>query len=149
VYPPNAVVYHSIEPNRLNKFYFQTWFYNDGRSGIRVNPWPYDAICYFGIPHWMYRDLAVNFVQWMISFGPKHRFHHKLRTYRGIGGITEARRLIRSGGELGCRNPLQTRAAKTNRQRAISWRIRMKAMLLNRNAVNVQPDCENAAQKAI
>jgi hypothetical protein len=106
VYAPDAVVYHHVDPSRLNRSYFQTWFYNDGRSGVRVNRWPEDAICYFGVPRWMYKDLMANFVKWIISFDARHRFHHKLRTYRGLGRIAEARCLVRSVAEGGCHNLL-------------------------------------------
>ena len=108
IYAPEAVVYHPVDPNRLNKSYFQTWFYNDGRSSVRVNRWPDDAICYFGVPRWMYRDVASNFLKWMTGFDPKRRFHHKLRTYRAIGRIAEARRLVRSEDKVDCNNLLRS-----------------------------------------
>ena len=107
VYAPEAVVYHPVDPNRLNRSYFQTWFYNDGRSSVRVNRWPDNVTCYFGVPRWMYGDVANHFLQWMISFDPKRRFHHKLRTYRALGRIAEARALLRSEDKVGSGNLLR------------------------------------------
>jgi len=96
IYAPTAVIYHPVEPHRPTKSYFLKWYFNDGRSGIRTFGWPSNAVCYFGIPRWLYKQLAVSFISWMFSFTSKRRFHHKVRTYKGVGRIIEARRLARS-----------------------------------------------------
>lgn len=93
MYAPTALVYHPVEPHRATKSYFLRWFYIDGVSGIRANGWPERAVCYFGVPRYLFRGIIQSFLRWIFSFDPNRRFHHKLHTYREAGRIVEARRI--------------------------------------------------------
>ncbi|HET7207521.1 MAG TPA: glycosyltransferase [Terriglobales bacterium] len=93
IYAPTAVVYHPVEPQRATKTFFQRWFYNDGRTSIRVEGWPETASTYLGIPRWLLRGLAENVVRWTTSLNGNRRFHFKLRTLRSLGAIVEAYRI--------------------------------------------------------
>jgi glycosyltransferase involved in cell wall biosynthesis len=93
MYVPSAVIYHPVDPARCTKAYFRKWYYNDGRSMIRVSPAPESFARYFGIPRWIFRSLGENFLQWMFSFDGKRRLHFKVRTYRDVGKIVESYRL--------------------------------------------------------
>jgi glycosyltransferase involved in cell wall biosynthesis len=96
VYCAKAVIYHPVNPSRITRNYFLTWFYNDGRSSTRAEGLPHRAVFFLGIPRWLYREIVVNICKWVSSLNPKVRFHHKLRTYRSVGKIVESWRLSRS-----------------------------------------------------
>lgn len=93
MYIPAATVYHPVEPHRATKSYFLRWFYIDGVCEMRSAGWPDDAGCLFGIPRYLYRGIAENFLRWIFAFESKRRFHHKVRTYRVAGRMVEARRI--------------------------------------------------------
>jgi len=93
VYCANAIIYHPVDPSRITKNYFLSWFYNDGRSLTRAEGLPAEGVFYLGIPRWLYREIVVNFLNWILCSNPKARFHHKLRTYRSLGKIVESWRL--------------------------------------------------------
>lgn len=95
VYCANAIIFHPVDPARITRHYFLTWFYNDGRSLTRAEGMPQQAISYLGIPRWLYREIVVNFCKWISTFNSRIRFHHKLRTYRSLGKIVESWRLSR------------------------------------------------------
>lgn len=92
MYVPSAIVYHPVDPDRCNKAYFGKWHYNDGRSMIRAWPPPKNVARYFGVPRWLFRSLAENFLRWTFNFDAKRRFHYQLRTYRDVGRIVESYR---------------------------------------------------------
>jgi glycosyltransferase involved in cell wall biosynthesis len=87
VYCPLATVYHPIEPQRLTKDYFLRWFYSSGRANMRARMWPQDAVCYFGVPRFLFGTAIRRSLQWAITFEEGRRFQHKLRVYRALGAI--------------------------------------------------------------
>jgi glycosyltransferase involved in cell wall biosynthesis len=93
MYCPAMVVYHPVDPRRLNRSYFLTWFYNNGRSLTRAWGLPDLGVSYFGVPRWLFREFGTNLARWLCCFDGNYRFHHKLRTYRSLGHIVESRRL--------------------------------------------------------
>jgi glycosyltransferase involved in cell wall biosynthesis len=95
VYAPQVIIYHPVELHRSTKAFFLKWYYNDGRSAMRSAGWAESVVCYFGVPRWIYRGLVTHFFRWVFSLDEKSRFHYKLRTYRNIGHLVEARRLSR------------------------------------------------------
>ena len=92
-YEPSAVVYHPVLEDRLRKKYFLTWWLGKGRSdarqfGIRPNA----QYFYRGIPLYLFRNLAMRTVQWMLAVDPGLRFSHKLKVWRKMGEILECYR---------------------------------------------------------
>jgi len=92
-YTPDAVVHHPVEEARVRKAYFQSWYFNFGRSQVRVDGIPKNAVCYFGVPRYFFRMLARKFVAWVCNIDPKRRFHNKIQLYCLAGMIAECRRL--------------------------------------------------------
>jgi GT2 family glycosyltransferase len=93
LYVPEAVVYHPVDKERLEKKYFQSWHFNFGRSHIREWQPPRDAVYYFGVPRYLFRMLGASLIKWLFAFDRRRRFYHKLAVYRTAGEIAEARRL--------------------------------------------------------
>lgn len=94
VYAPGAIVYHPVESLRMTKNYFLSWYYYNGRSLTRTAGLPQQGTFYFGVPRWLYRELATNALKWLFCFNSE-RFANKLRTYRSAGSIAESHRLSR------------------------------------------------------
>jgi glucosyl-dolichyl phosphate glucuronosyltransferase len=89
-YAPHAVIYLTVESHRLTKQYFLRWFYSMGKANIRARMWPQDAVCYFGVPRYIFRSLFENSFRWAVTMDEKLRFHYKLHAYRAVGAIREA-----------------------------------------------------------
>jgi glucosyl-dolichyl phosphate glucuronosyltransferase len=90
IYQPTVIVYHAIDKNRLTKGYFQKWYFNNGRSMIRENGIPIGAVCYFGVPRYLFRSLAEDFIRWFVTMQSHRRFLYKLALHRTVGHIVEA-----------------------------------------------------------
>jgi glucosyl-dolichyl phosphate glucuronosyltransferase len=102
VYAPGAIVYHPVESSRMTKDYFLSWYYYNGRSLTRTFGVPQQGASYFGVPRWLYRELATNALNWFFCFNSE-RFAKKLKTYRSAGNLSESRRLsrLKSAGMIG------------------------------------------------
>lgn len=110
IYAPGAIVYHPVDPRRMTKDYFLSWYYYNGRSVTRTSGLPDHGTFCFGVPRWFYRDLGANLLNWLFCFDSRHRFENKLRAYRSAGNIVEAHRLshvkVSSAGATNCDNPV-------------------------------------------
>jgi glucosyl-dolichyl phosphate glucuronosyltransferase len=89
-YEPSAVVFHPVSESRLRKGYFLAWWFGKGRSDIRQFGIPPNTkLRYRGIPLYLFRNLAVWTVRWMISINPSLRFSCKLKVWGKAGQILE------------------------------------------------------------
>ena len=89
-YAPKAIVYHPVEEKRTNKKYFLRWYFDYGRAVVRVEGIPKNAICYYGVPRYLFKQFLVHCVKFAISFNSTSRFYHKLSAYMVAGKIREA-----------------------------------------------------------
>ena len=92
MYVPEAVVYHSVEPERLTKRYFQTFYYNIGRMQVRREEPPPYARYWFGVPRYLVRALMVNALKWLTGLSLKRRVCYRLECAKVLGQMEEARR---------------------------------------------------------
>ena len=107
VYCPTAVIYHPVDPKRATKRYFRSWYYYNGRSLTRTLGMPREGVSYFGVPRWLYRELAADIATWLFTFKTDHRLHNKFKAYRKLGVVAEARRLSRISSESQARRTAQ------------------------------------------
>jgi glycosyltransferase involved in cell wall biosynthesis len=89
MYAPRAIIRLPVESHRLTKEYFLRWFYSMGKANMRARMWPQEAVCYFGVPRYLFGAVIRSSFRWAITFQEKHRFKHKLLVYRALGGIRE------------------------------------------------------------
>ena len=102
IYVPDALLFHPVEESRLTKRYFQSWYYDYGRMIVRRDAFLEDVVCWFGVPRYVFRELAGAAFRFSTSFNPKKRFFHKLKCYQLLGQIAEARRRkVRAISQLG------------------------------------------------
>jgi glycosyltransferase involved in cell wall biosynthesis len=92
IYIPDALLFHPVEEYRLTKRYFQSWYYDYGRMIVRRDASMKDTVCWFGVPRYVFRELACAVFRFSTSFNSKKRFFHKLECYQLLGQIAEARR---------------------------------------------------------
>ena len=97
LYLPDAVVYHPVEAARVRRGYFQSWYYRHGKADMRLEPPPADAVRWFGVPRYLFRDLAGECVRWLTAVDPRARFFHRLACCRRLGQIAECRRAAAAG----------------------------------------------------
>ena len=95
-YEPSAIVYHAVPESRLTKQYFLAWWFDKGRSDIRMLENPATTKwSVAGIPLVLFRRLLVWTLKWMFSAGSSWRFIPKLTTWYLAGEIAESYRLGR------------------------------------------------------
>jgi GT2 family glycosyltransferase len=93
LYLPSAIIYHPVEPERVRKSYFERWYFNYGRTLVRVDPEATTAgITYFGVPRHLFRSLATSGLRWLVTADHRRRFYHKLQCCQYLGEIVEAYR---------------------------------------------------------
>jgi GT2 family glycosyltransferase len=92
LYHPDAIVYHPVETHRTKKEYFLSWYFDSGRSAIRTNGIPADAVCYLRVPRYLIRQVVTTAARWCCTLDARDRFYHKLDTFFLAGMITEAYR---------------------------------------------------------
>ena len=100
-YEPSAVAHHSVTEDQLEKNYFLGWWFQKGRSNIRImgyRPSPIGGVPghYVTILKRVLRRLSVPTVQWLANLDPRLRFKRKCQVYRIAG---EMRELVWQSGD--------------------------------------------------
>jgi glucosyl-dolichyl phosphate glucuronosyltransferase len=91
-YEPGAIVYHAIPQERLDRKYFQAWWFGLGRSSVLLNGRGAD-VC--GIPRPCFSiakqivHMSMNAVRWGLSLRHNRRFFFKLQLWNSAGAIIE------------------------------------------------------------
>lgn len=89
-YEPDAVVYHAVPSQRVQKSYFLAWWFAKARSDIRQLGLPTDSKwCVGGVPVFLFRRLIVWTVLWSFSVSPSWRFFRKRQVWSIAGSIRE------------------------------------------------------------
>jgi glucosyl-dolichyl phosphate glucuronosyltransferase len=91
-YEPNAIVYHCVPRERIEKEYFLEWWFDKARSDIQAFGIPDPRWCVAGIPLRLFRRLAVWILRWMTAIESSRRFDSKLKVWTLIGQIQECYR---------------------------------------------------------
>jgi glucosyl-dolichyl phosphate glucuronosyltransferase len=91
-YEPAAVVYHPVVESRVQKQYFQKWFFANGRAVVRERGVSSEARFYWGVPRYLFRRLAAAALRWVVTLEPYGRFCHQLEVWQRVGEILESRR---------------------------------------------------------
>ena len=95
-YAPDAVVYHDVEPSRLDRRYFLEWYSARGRAEMVEALPPPTSVWYADVPRYLYRSLALAAARWTFSTDRARRFYYKLQTYQVAGAMAQARALRRA-----------------------------------------------------
>jgi len=97
-YEPSAVVYHPVVADRLQKAYFLAWWFDKGRAEIREHgPNPGTRYFVWGIPLYMFRNLARRLLLWTVTFESRARFLCKVDVWQKVGQMAECSRRVRAG----------------------------------------------------
>ena len=91
LYVPDAIAFHPVDDRRLDRTYFERYYFDQGRAVTREEGIPQSAVCYFGVPRYLLPLLCMRFLSWMVSTDVKRRFYHKLQYRHVRGRIAEAR----------------------------------------------------------
>jgi glycosyltransferase involved in cell wall biosynthesis len=91
LYLPTAIIYHPVEPVRLQKSYFERWYYNYGRTMVRAHHNEANNIIkYFGVPRYLFRSLLTDGMRWLTAWHPQRRFYYKLQCCHYLGEMIES-----------------------------------------------------------
>jgi glycosyltransferase involved in cell wall biosynthesis len=93
MYAPRAIVFHPVEKRRIDRRYFEAWYYGMGQSRPRIEQTPEDALRYFGFPRYMLRWYLRDLILWLTSLAPARRFYYKLQFCATRGQIMEERKM--------------------------------------------------------
>jgi len=91
MYAADAIIYHPVEKKRMQKKYFEQWYYNFGRASMARTGLAENLVCWFGAPRFLYRQIMVKFLQWLFTVDSHRRLCHKLELCRIAGEIVAAR----------------------------------------------------------
>jgi glucosyl-dolichyl phosphate glucuronosyltransferase len=94
-YEPSAVVYHPVSKDRLDKRYFQKWWYDKGRAEVREFGDSAPAMTFRGVPLYTYRRLVIWTLRWILAVTPSSRFDCWLRVCCRLGEYRESRDQLR------------------------------------------------------
>lgn len=98
VYAPRAIVYHPVEPGRQQKGYFRRWYFDYGRSTARMQGRPEGWPTWFGVPRYLFRDLAVSVTRAAASMFSRDAFFWQLAAVQAAGSVYEySRRAAETG----------------------------------------------------
>jgi glycosyltransferase involved in cell wall biosynthesis len=92
MYAPKAIVFHPVDKHRIDKRYFQVWYFGMGQSRPRIERAPEATVRYFGFPRYMLRWYLRDLILWLTSVTPKRRFYYKLQFCATKGQMVEERR---------------------------------------------------------
>lgn len=95
LYVPNAIVHHPVVPEVMTKRYFRRWYFNLGRAEVRLGPTLDGAVRYFGVPRYLFRDLATGAAAWLMTVDRGARLRRELAVCWLAGRIVESFRLRR------------------------------------------------------
>lgn len=107
MYIPDAVVYHPVTPERLQKTYFRKWHFQVGRAFVRRGGMPENSRRYWGIPRFLLRQCASNILKSWFSRCPDQRFYYELQACSTAGSIVES-------WKTRARPPLQSKDRRLN-----------------------------------
>lgn len=93
VYRPDAIVYHAVPSERVQKRYFLKWWFDKARSDVIAFGFPSPGWSLLGVPMRLFPRLAVWTLRWMIALEPARRFDCKLRVWILVGQILECFRV--------------------------------------------------------
>jgi glycosyltransferase involved in cell wall biosynthesis len=96
MYAPDAIVYHPVEQERIQKKYFESWYYNFGRASMTRSALPDRTVYYFGVPRYLYRQVFTRFLAWIMTLDGNERFCRKLELYETAGAMVESSRRHRA-----------------------------------------------------
>src|SRR6266436_3004555 len=92
-YEPSAIVYHPVQADRTEKEYFLSWWFHKGQANIRqLGVRPGTRYSLAGIPFYLFRNLAVWTLKWVVAINPSRRFSNKLKVWAKAGEILECYR---------------------------------------------------------
>jgi glycosyltransferase involved in cell wall biosynthesis len=111
-YEPNAVVYHSLPPNRLTKNYFLAWWYDKARADIRAFGLPPEnGTSIAGVPLVFLRRVGMSALRWMVAIEPARRIGRKVKVWARAAEVIESYRI---GREKAAQNSAQTAASPSD-----------------------------------
>ena len=93
LYAPDALAFHPVDERRLERTYFERYYFDQGRAVTREEGIPQSAVRYFGVPRYQIPQIVSRFVSWMVTTDVKRRFYHKLQLWHALGRAAEARAL--------------------------------------------------------
>ena len=96
-YESSAVVYHSLPKNRLRKAYFLEWWFDKGRTEMRLSgPRPGTKRFFLGIPCYLFRNLAAGVLRWTLALNAARRFNERTGIWCKAGQIFECYQMRQS-----------------------------------------------------
>jgi glucosyl-dolichyl phosphate glucuronosyltransferase len=93
VYEPSAIIYHSVPKSRMQKKYFQEWWFDKARADIQafgVSPDVRWSVA--GVPLYLIRRFLMSVLRWMFTFQTSKRFARKVQVWSKMGEILECHR---------------------------------------------------------
>jgi glycosyltransferase involved in cell wall biosynthesis len=97
-YEASAVVYHPVQPERVQKSYLLRWWFDKGRADIRERGCSEEGkFRISGVPIVFYRRLCVWTIRWISSISARQRFSSRLTVWGIAGMIKECRAQARKG----------------------------------------------------
>jgi glycosyltransferase involved in cell wall biosynthesis len=91
-YQPNAVIYHTILPERFKKSFFRKRCFDGGKTVVRLKKVPNTGPLLFNIPLYIVKSILLNSGLWLKNiflFNIERRFFYELEMAYDLGRIYE------------------------------------------------------------
>ncbi len=89
MYAPDAVLSHPAESHRLNKKYFETWWFRHGRTSVLLDGDVTGPGVYFGVPRYLVRSAAESAVRSLVGRDEKQRLYARLAMMEALGKLSQ------------------------------------------------------------
>ncbi len=89
LYVPTAIVKHPIDGKRISKSYYRWYYFWFGVRSVRCDETCERAVCYCGVPRYLFRKWGQETLRWLVAVDPRRRFYYELQSYKALGVIWE------------------------------------------------------------
>jgi glycosyltransferase involved in cell wall biosynthesis len=89
VYSPDALVRHPVEPERQRKSYIRQWYFSYGRTNARADGRSPTVPIFFGVPRYLYRQVASSVVTAILRRFSRDAFYWELTAREWVGQAYE------------------------------------------------------------
>ena len=90
IYNPRVLVYHPVRADRVTKRYFKRWYFDYGRTSIRLANGAGRGASGRGRHTRLLRNLCATLLTFMLARDSRRRFHSLLNLCQALGGTREA-----------------------------------------------------------
>lgn len=91
MYYPKAIIYHPVHESKLNKRYFEQFWFAFGKARAIIEDLPHHTIYYLYIPRFIFKQFAINALHYLLAILRlqfNKAYYYKLKLYMNFGAFS-------------------------------------------------------------